>query len=181
MSKNITIEKLTTEDKTSAYKLFEKTIPHTFNKEGLASLKEDIKNEIAYKKWMIDNSLELENSNIDFLIAKLNGNTVGTVSFGPCGSDIKRCIDEEFHHIGELGSLFVLPDYQNKGIGSELINAMLTELHKKGVREFSLDSGYKSAQKIWRRKFGEPFKIVKDYWGTGSDHMIWLCKIEDFI
>jgi len=62
-------------------------------------------------------------------------------------------------------------------VGSALINAMVAHLYKQGLDQFCLDSGYKRAQKRWLRKFGEPYKVVKDYWGPDIDNMIWLCKV----
>lgn len=58
-----------------------------------------------------------------------------------------------------------------------MIEEMISYLEKRGIKEFCLDSGYKDAQKRWCRKFGNPYKIVKDYWGTGIDNMVWICKI----
>ena len=52
------------------------------------------------------------------------------------------------------------------------------ELKRRGMEEFCLDSGYKSAQKIWLNKFGTPEYCLKDYWAKGFDHMIWRVKIE---
>jgi GNAT superfamily N-acetyltransferase len=80
-----------------------------------------------------------------------------------------------------LGSLYVLPHFQGKGVGSALIQSMITFLHELGVEQFCLDSGFKSAQKRWLRKFGEPYKIAKDFWGEGSDHMVWLCQVTDYV
>jgi GNAT superfamily N-acetyltransferase len=83
--------------------------------------------------------------------------------------------------VGELGSLYVLPSYQGQGVGSALIKGMAISLKKQGIDQFCLDSGYKRAQKRWLRKFGEPYKTVKDYWGPDSVHMVWLCKINDYV
>ncbi len=160
--------------------VFEKTIRDAFEKEGLGHLEEDITDEIEYKKRMLEASFSEEN-NIHFLIARVDDLTIGTISFGPCGEIIKKCTENELENIGELGSLFVLPDYQNRGIGSVLISSLMKELHISGIESFCLDSGYKRAQKKWIHKFGKPYKIVKDYWGEGSDHMIWLCRVQDFI
>ncbi|KAF0822419.1 Acetyltransferase [Cytobacillus firmus] len=44
----------------------------------------------------------------------------------------------------------------------------------KGVEEFCLDSGYRQSQKIWKKKFGEPEYLLKDYWGKGLiAHSLW--------
>lgn len=165
----------------SAYQVFEISIPDAFDKEGLGSLKEDIQREVEYKKYLLDASFNMAGSDIYFKIAKLEDTVIGTISFGPCGEDIKKCTESELDEVGEIGSLYILPSYQCQGIGSALIHAMARHLYKQGIYKFCLDSGYKSAQKRWLRKFGEPYKVVKDYWGKGSDHMIWLCKVLDFI
>jgi len=50
-------------------------------------------------------------------------------------------------------------------------------LEKNEIREFCLDSGYESAQKIWINKFGNPQYHLKDYWGEAADHMIWRISL----
>jgi len=160
--------------------IFETTIRDAFEKEGLGHLEEDITDEIEHKKRMLEASLS-EQNNIYFLIAKVDDLTIGTVSFSPCGEIIKKCTENKLENFGELGSLFVLPGYQNRGIGSVLISSMMKELHRKEIERFCLDSGYKRAQRRWLQKFGEPYMIVKNYWGEGSDHMIWLCSVSDFL
>ncbi|MDF2545936.1 MAG: family acetyltransferase [Anaerosolibacter sp.] len=181
MINDLFISSPTETDLKSAYQVFETSIPDAFEKEGLGSLKEDIHREIMHKKHLLDASIALPRSDIYFLIAKLDGTVVGTISFGPCGEDIKKCTESQLQSIGELGSLYILPHYQNQGVGSALINAMVAHLSSQGIEQFCLDSGYKRAQKRWVRKFGVPYKIVEDYWGPESSHMIWLCKVADFI
>ncbi|HYE81747.1 MAG TPA: GNAT family N-acetyltransferase [Clostridia bacterium] len=181
MINDLLISKLNQADIKSAYQVFEKSIPDAFEKEGLCLLKEDIENEIAFKKHLLDISLNQTDSHVIFLVARLGDTVVGTISFGACGEDIRICTEDQLKDIGELGSLYVLPGYQGQGVGSSLINAMIAHLHKQGIDQFCLDSGYKRAQKRWLRKFGVPYKVVKDYWGPGFEHMIWLCKVSDFI
>lgn len=176
----VKIEKLMLEDLKSAEIVFETAIPDAFVKEGLTLMDEDIRNEISNKKQMLVRSLEDPKAELRFLVAKLDDQVIGTISFGPCGSDILKCTDNELSEIGELGSLYILPDFQNQSVGSNLIQAMLQILHKNDISQFCLDSGYKRAQKRWIRKFGEPYKVVNDYWGPGFEHMIWLCQVDDF-
>lgn len=177
MITGLAISNPTKADIKPAYQVFEASIPDAFEKEGLMLLKEDIQREIEHKKNLLDASLDLTDSGIYFLIAKLDKAVVGTISFGPCGEDIKKCTENQLDDIGELGSLYVLPHHQGQGVGSALINAMPDHLYKQGIDQFCLDSGYKRAQKRWFRKFGKPYKVVKDYWGPDNDHMIWLCKV----
>ena len=177
----ILIVKPTKKDIKSAYSVFEITITDAFEKEGLGYLKEDILKEIEYKKNLFTYSLENPDSNIYFLVAKIDDKVIGTISFGPCGSDIKKCTNNQLDGVGELGSLYVLPNFQDKGVGSALIYSMIKYLHELGVKQFCLDSGYKHAQRKWLRKFGEPYIIEKDYWGKDFDHMVWLCNVDDYI
>ncbi|KLU64247.1 acetyltransferase (GNAT) family protein [Desulfosporosinus acididurans] len=178
MINGLVISILTQAEIRGASLVFETTIPDAFNNEGLGHRQEDIHREIAHKKQLLKSSLDKSNYPLCFMIAILNGTVIGTISFGSCGEDIKKCTENQLNDIGELGSLFILPPYQGQGVGSELINTMLKHLSKQGIEWFCLDSGYKNAQKRWLRKFGEPHKVVKDYWGSNYDHMIWLCRVK---
>ena len=179
-TKKVEIIALTHQDLLSAEIVFETAIPDAFIKEGLTLMDEDIQSEISNKKQMLSSALNDQNGDLRFLVAKAEDQVVGTISYGPCGTDIISCTEGELSGVGELGSLYILPDFQNQGIGSALIHEMLKTLHDKGIEEFCLDSGYKRAQKRWIRKFGEPYKVVNDYWGPGYEHMIWLCKVNQF-
>ncbi|WP_285715370.1 GNAT family N-acetyltransferase [Pelosinus sp. IPA-1] len=105
--------------------VFESTILEAFNAEGLGSWDEVIQKEIAYKKQLLTDSLAVMESEVFFFIAKWEGQVVGTISFGSCGEDIRKCTANELEKIGEVGSLFVLPSYQGQGIGSALIQAIV--------------------------------------------------------
>jgi GNAT superfamily N-acetyltransferase len=181
MMDDVFIIKPTKEDRKSVYEVFEVSIRDAFEKEGLGDLKKDILAEIENKRNLFSYSLDNKDSDVCFLVAKLDEHVIGTISFGPCGSDIKKCTNYQLDTIGELGSLYVLPHYQGQGVGSALIHAMIKHLHELGIEQFCLDSGYKRAQRKWLRKFGEPYKIVKDYWGKDFDHMVWLCKVNDYV
>ncbi len=172
----LTIHPLTPDDFPSVCELFRHTITDAFEQEGLASLQDDIQSEVDNKQQRAASALNLKNSGLFFLVAKLDGKVVGTISFGPCGEDIRSCTGHQLDDVGELGSLYILPSCQGQGIGAALIKEMLADLRSRGIEEFCLDSGYKRAQQRWLRKFGEPYTVVKDYWGPDSVHMVWLCK-----
>ncbi|MFH5834971.1 GNAT family N-acetyltransferase [Proteiniclasticum sp. C24MP] len=180
MNNSVHIVKPGPEDLDGTNWVFETVVRDAFQKEGLGHLEDEISGEILHKKKMLKEAVE-EEGEVFFLVARLNGRIIGTISFGPCGEIIRECTGGALEGVGELGSLLILPELQSQGIGSQLIHAMIHELHRRGIEKFSLDSGYKRAQKRWVRKFGEPYMIVKDYWGTGSDHMIWLCSVSGFL
>lgn len=175
----LTISNLTQADTLSVNQLFEASITDAFEQEGLGHFQDDIQLEIENKKRLVERALDPTITDIFFLLAKINEVVVGTISYKPCGEDIRICTENGLDDVGELGSLYVLPSYQSRGIGSALIKSMVTSLKKQGIDEFCLDSGYKRAQERWVRKFGEPYKTVKDYWGPGSIHMVWLCKVNE--
>ncbi|MBB6021191.1 GNAT superfamily N-acetyltransferase [Paenibacillus sp. JGP012] len=183
--KLVTITPLTTADVEGAYEVFETTIPAAFSQEGLGSLLEDIWNEITHKKSRVQaflqRDLNSEAANTPmFLVARNEGKVVGTISYGPCGDAIRDCTNHRLDQIGELGTLYVLPELHGQGIASALIAALVTELQRRGITQFCLDSGYRIAQQKWRQKFGEPYAVVNNYWGEGADHMVWLCEVQDF-
>lgn len=181
MANHLLIERPTKKDIESIHNVFEKSITDAFEKEGLSHLREDILSEIEYKKKLLSLALSNNDMTIFFLIAKIKDEVVGTISFSPCGDLIKNLTHYQISNVGELGTLYVLPSYQDKGIGSALIDELIKVLHMNDVQQFCLDSGYKRAQNRWLRKFGHPYKIVKDYWRESNHHMIWVCEVKDYV
>ncbi|MNO50757.1 Acetyltransferase (GNAT) family protein [compost metagenome] len=176
----LTINALNPDDLQSVCELFKLSITDAFEHEGLAHLQDDIQKEVETKKRMAETSLDPQNTDTFFLIARIDGAIAGTISFAPCGEDIRVCTGNQLADVGELGSLYILPSFQGQGIGSALIKELVACLKSRGMEEFCLDSGYKRAQRRWLRKFGAPCTVVKDYWGPDSVHMVWLCKVSDY-
>ncbi|CAH1207314.1 GNAT family N-acetyltransferase [Paenibacillus sp. JJ-223] len=183
MTEQIVIQKLVPSDVEGAHQVFEASITRAFAQEGLGSLQDDIRHEIEQKKELLQAALQQWNvpeANVFFLLAKHEGRVVGTISYGPCGEEIRICTDQRITEMGELGSLYILPEFQGRGIASKLIRALASELDRQGIRQFCLDSGYGIAQQKWRRKFGEPYAVAEDFWGEGVHHMVWLCNVQDY-
>ncbi|MEC0234891.1 GNAT family N-acetyltransferase [Paenibacillus kribbensis] len=181
MKKQFSIQLAVPSDLEAADHVFESSISAAFEQEGLEALIDDIQQEIEHKKQLLRASLSDLNPDLFFLTAKHNHNVVGTISYGPCGEEIRKCTNDELQHVGTLGSLYVLPSYQGQGVGSALIRALMIRLQEMEVAQFCLDSGFKIAQTKWLRKFGTPYTVAKDYWGKDGDHMVWLCEVQDFL
>lgn len=181
MDNELTISKLTAGDRGAAARIFEISITDAFEQEGLGDLREDIAQEIDGKNHIVQAALSRANPDTFLLLARLNGEAAGTISFGPCGEEVRICTGGRLNDVGELGSLYVLPQLQNRGIGSALIRSMAEWLDRQGIEQFCLDSGYKRAQQRWLQKFGEPYVTAQDYWGPGNPHMVWLCKVKDYV
>lgn len=163
------------------HRVFELAIRDAFKQEGLEAHLEDIEYEISHKQERLANALYTQEPALHFLIARVRDEVVGTISYGPSGQLISECTYGQLKDVGELGSLYILPDYQNSGIGSALISEMVRQLDKQGIKQFCLDSGYRRAQVRWTRKFGPPYAIAKDRWGPDSPHMVWLCQVQDWV
>jgi GNAT superfamily N-acetyltransferase len=169
----IEIRRPRTEDIEDLNQFFRIVITDTFAREGLAGLIDDIEVEIDSKKNYLRMDLESNGGKRYFLIALAENKIIGTIEYGPASKLIQDCTNGELGNHVEVGTVFVLPDYQRQGTGNRLLGEMLQTLKGRGILEFCLDSGYKNAQTIWIKKFGEPDYLLKDYWGQGQDHMIW--------
>ncbi|MCH4886123.1 GNAT family N-acetyltransferase [Acidaminobacter sp. JC074] len=146
-------------------------IKDTYEKEGLGHLEEDISNEVNEKMNFIKEDIEGKADNRYFLLSIKDDKIVGSAAYGPSGHLIYDHMPE-LKDVLELGSVLVDPNYQGQGIGSDLVSAILTQL-KTFKSDFCLDSGYTIAKKIWTKRFGQPSKVLKDFWGPGYDHYIW--------
>ncbi|MBS4213966.1 MULTISPECIES: GNAT family N-acetyltransferase [Neobacillus] len=167
------------EDTKELHLFFKTVITDTFMKEGLADRQKDIKDEIEAKEKYLASDFESNGDHRYFLIALDGDKIIGSIEFGPASDLICNCTNNAFKGLIEVGTVFVHPDFQRMGVGNLLLNAMYITMKKKGIEVFCLDSGYTRAQKIWIKKFGEPTYLLKDYWGTGNDHMIWRIKVSE--
>ncbi|MEH7418762.1 GNAT family N-acetyltransferase [Neobacillus drentensis] len=178
---NVEIKRPRIEDIKELNSFFRIVIADTFIKEGLGEKLNDINDEVKVKEKYIESDFESNGEKRYFLIALDGNKIIGSIEYGPASDLICNCTNNSYKELMEVGTVFVRPDYQRNGVGNLLLNSMYFTLRSKGIEEFCLDSGYKSAQKIWRKKFGDPDYLLKDYWDEGYDHMIWRIKISDLL
>jgi GNAT superfamily N-acetyltransferase len=178
---SIEIRRPRIEDIEELNQFFSTTIKDTFAREGLSELLDDIEKEIESKKKYLKCDFNSNGKDRYFLIAvdKKCNKVIGSIEYGPASELINVCTDRVLKELCEVGTVFVLPEYQRRGIGTLLLNVMFLTLLNRGIKEFCLDSGYTNAQKIWKKRFGEPDYVLKDYWGDGYDHMIWKRCVDD--
>ncbi len=177
---NIVVRRPRLEEIESINEFFELVLRDTFEKNGLSDLAEKtMAEEIADKRRCLNQDLDSNGKHRFFLIVTLDNQVVGSIEYGPSNDLIITSTDGALKDLVEIGTVFVHPKYQRKGIGNLMLSHIVNELTNKGIMEFCLDSGYKSAQKIWTNKFGEPDYHLKDYWGEGADHMVWRVKISE--
>jgi len=158
---------------------FRFVITDTFAKEGLADLSEDIEQEIDSKIRCLNADIATNGEQRYFLIGLIDNSVVSSIAFGPSSALIRESSNGVLRDVVEIGTVFVHPDYQQQGIGNLMLHIMYLTLLNKGITEFCLDSGYTRAQKIWKKKLGEPDYVLQDHWGSGVDHMIWRRRMTD--
>ncbi|MGG3468654.1 GNAT family N-acetyltransferase [Neobacillus pocheonensis] len=178
---NIEIRRPIVEDINELNQLFRTVITDTFTKEGIEEKVDDIEKEIEVKNKYLVNDFESLGAERYFLVGIHADKIVGSIEYGPASELICDCTNNVFKGLMEVGTVFVNPDYQRMGIGNQLLKDMYFVLQNKGIKEVCLDSGYTSAQKIWKKKFGNPDYLLKDYWGEGFDHMIWKIKVSALV
>lgn len=158
--------------------LFTQTITDAFRQDGIddaSGLREEIEKQMQFLKQ----DFESEGKEAYFLLAKIDGKIAGTIAYKEANEKIKKNIQTDLSNVPEIASVYVLPKLQGKGIGALLFNAILVTLLHKKVDGICLDGGYKKSQKYWTKKLGDPSVTLKDYWGKGFDHLIWLRKLSD--
>lgn len=175
------IRKPVSKDLTQLKYLFEKTIQKAFEADGYGDAIDEIRREIQIKMSKVEDYLNAPSEKSAYYIAEHKGHVIGAISFGKIGEVTIENVPSDFPSEGELGSMYILPDFQGHGIARKMIDVLLRDLLNKGIRYVSFDSGYKPAQEKWRKKFGEPYKIVENYWDQGVDLYIWLIHLEEYM
>ncbi|MBI9015319.1 MAG: GNAT family N-acetyltransferase [Clostridiales bacterium] len=163
-----------TEDLKALEEFFHLVISDTFSKEGLAELVDDINGEVKSKMEYIIKDINSYGQEMYFLVYEIDNKIVGTAAIGPSGHLIYDHIPK-LKSVKELGSVLIHPEYQGQGIGTKLVDEIIDRLSEI-TNEYCLDSGYTIAKQIWTKKFGEPTKILRDFWAPGADHYIWHIK-----
>ena len=171
---NIQIHKVDETDREKLRRFYLLTITDTFAKNGIND-PEGIIGEV-------DHQMEIFNHPGDLLfLATKDGEFIGTIAYGTMNTTVSNSIPNNLQHLKEIKSVYVHPEFQNRGIGSQLWHTIIDQLKKNAVEEVCLDSGYKISQQFWKKKIGEPTFFMKDYWGEGEHQMVWVFRITDVL
>ncbi len=177
MMKELFVRRPQIDELEKLYNFFETVLINTFDSNGLSNRTDLLLEEIEDKKRCINQDFETMGRERYFLVADYKGEIVGSIEYGLSNDLLNKCTNYELKDFLEIGTVFVHPDYQKKGISSLLLQSLFQVLKKNKIEEICFDSGYKIAQKIWTRRFGKPDYFLKDYWGKDSHHMVWRVKI----
>lgn len=154
--------------------LFKTTVLNQFEREGISTTHaDDIEPEIEGLLKSVSRDLDSNGRDEHFLIARDGTKIVGTIAAGPINSIIRKHISIGSIEPTGIKCAYVLPEFQGRGFGSELLRHILQKLRQDGVVEFCLDCGYAHSQQIWTHILGAPTIVLDNYWGPGADHLIW--------
>lgn len=153
------------------------TISDTFQKEKISAT-EEIQTELENQMISLERYFNNTEQSAFYLIAKYQDEVIGTIGYGQPNNIILEHIELDSKTVPEIKSVYVAPQYQNKGVGTALLESIKKELINKKVKRFCLDCGYSGSQKYWQKKLGEPQRVLKDYWSDGSHHMVWLMDVK---
>lgn len=140
-----------------------------------------LEEEIVSKKNHLKGDLQSNGEKRSFLIAVNGEKIVGTIEYGAASELINLCTNNALQDVYEVGTVFVDPEFQRKGIANLLLQSIYTKIKNKDIKDCCLDSGYVSPQKIWQKKYGTPDYVLKNSWGEGSHHMIWRQEVEELV
>ncbi|MFP7737409.1 GNAT family N-acetyltransferase [Priestia aryabhattai] len=177
---HIEIRRPKIEDSAELHELFSEVITDTFRKEGLSDMVNDIQIEIESKRQYLKCDLNSSGKDRFFWLGidTCTNKIIGCIEYGPASELITACTKGELQEWIEIGTVFVHSKYQRKGVGTLLLHVMLLTLQSREIKNICLDSGYKNAQKVWKKLFGNPHYLLKDYWSKGYHHMIWKISTE---
>lgn len=178
---DIQIARITKDDIDKLEQLFNEVITDNFKFEGcdLEEYSESINKLINYQIACINRDIESEGLNDYYLVAKADGKIIGTIAYGLVSETINSITQFDSNDISEIKSAYILPEYQNKGVGTILLNCILISMMQAGIKEFCLYTGFEKGLSFWKRKFGNPDIIAKDYFDIDENCYIWHKKIED--
>ena len=93
----------------------------------------DIEAEMESKKKYLQMDLGSNGEKRYFLIALAENKIIGTIEYGPASELIQDCTNGDLGNLVEVGTVFVLPDYQRQGVGNKLLAEMLQTLKDRGI------------------------------------------------
>ncbi|MDO7907606.1 GNAT family N-acetyltransferase [Paenibacillus sp. JX-17] len=166
------------EDSKELHKFWRKVITDAYAQEGISDQLDSLEEEIHVKEQQLADCFAGEEAGRFILVALVGDQIVGTMGYGPASPLIVEASQQALAGWTEVGTVYVDPAYQRRGVSRQLLKAIGEALQARGIRQFCLDSGYRAAQQAWTRTFGEPAYILKDYYGEGGDHMIWTAAVK---
>ncbi len=153
--------------------LFDKVIRNNFHRDQIdQEMNELMLEEIENQKSSLSGSFNLHNNNLYYKLT-IDHTICGVIAYGNAGELITNHLAIPAD-IPEIKSVMILPEYHHQGLGSIIFEKVITNIKEAGLNGYCLDCGYRCSQGFWIKKLGDPDVCLKDFWGEGYDHMIWI-------
>ncbi len=165
-------------DVLALHAFFDLVITDAYIKNGIMHLTKDYEEEKEDKREHLKWDLESKGKERFFQIGIIDEKIVACIEYGKSNDAILEVTENKLKDVFEIGTVYVHPDYQGKKLVNQMIEAILIEMKSKGIESFCFDSGFKIAQKIWKKKFGEPKFVGKDYWDKDADNLVWYLNVD---
>ena len=179
---HITIRRPKKNDISKIKNVFHGAISYAFEADGIADREDGITEEVEKQLSCLQSDFSSNGTDTYYLIAEIENQIVGTIAYQwvlPEDTFYTKYLEHNLTGIPEVTSVYVLSDFQGKGIGSLLFNSILLVLTGKGVRGICMDGGYQKSIQFWTRKIGNPDKVLKNHWGKGLDQVFWYRDMKD--
>jgi len=145
----ILIDRPNITNKKEISELFKTVIVDSFIQDGIGVRSKDIKEEVNKQIEFLNNDFNNEGRSSYFLIARLKNKIVATIAVNKANRLIQHNLKINVSKILEVSSVYILPKFQGKGIGTMLFNKIIEHLKQKNCEEIVLDGGYKKSQGFW--------------------------------
>ncbi len=162
------------DNKEKILKFFEKMVKFAFEQNGIFE-NYGVEEEYEYKVKTLEEDIKSGGKERYYLFAFYEDEPIASISRGKSNDNMNKCSNGKTTDMIEIGGVFVDTEYQGNGLCTLMFDEMKAHLKNEGVKSYCLDCGYEVVgQKMWTKKLGEADYKVKDFWGEGSMHMVWI-------
>lgn len=158
--------------------LFKIVIKDSFIREGLENETKELNNLIQSKIKLVKDYLDSKDNIKKMFIVVEQDKVVGVIALTEVSDIIKNNYQYDYNNTVGISSLYILPEYQSKGIGKSLIVHTIQFLENNTkIRQYFVYSGFKIAQIFWNKFLGKPNHILINYYKNSDNCYIWHKKI----
>lgn len=175
----ITIQPYAEEFKTSCLNIIRKVVIDGFIESGV-----DIQKEPGHlERELINQENRIHAIPKQYYVATQDTQVVGMIAYLDPSEPVQivaKQLQIPIDQIREIIAVYVHPDFQRKGVGSELLTHMGNVLRDKKIPYFALSTGYLRGKNFWRKKLGNETQILQTYYEGHPCH-VWIRNVDDIL
>lgn len=175
----ITIQPYSETHKEGCLKIIKKVVIDGFVESGV-----DIQKEPGHlERELINQENRINEYSKQYYLALDDKNMVGMIAYLDPSEPVQivaKQLQIPIDQIREIIAVYVHPDFQRKGVGSELFTFMGNVLREKKIQYFALSTGYMRGKKFWSKKLGNESQILPTYYEGHPCH-VWIRNVDDIL